>query len=241
MAILTTSIMGIVGKALLGAAAGAGANWVIQNTDWKDFFEKAGKGLKNLGEISKGYKDWKTDKVLPGEAKEQIAKSGETTTPQNNAPNTNIPGETEQPLQGIPGIQDKTEDNIETPIGNSSTLDEWKKILEDERKWREEQQKHIEEREDTAVQRWVADARKAGVNINLLNSIGSASSTGLSSEMVNTSNAELLKQIETYSQEMQQLIELNWSGDEKSLDRFTSIFEAILQIGSMALFMRKGK
>lgn len=152
--------------------------------------------------------------------KEQQNNKDEEETPQN--PNLNA-GQKPNITPIIPTpentIEDKTEENIETPI----TQTDWKQWYLDRRaeEW---------ERQDTAYSRAIADLRKSGVNVNLLGNIQPAQSiAGDTSVLVN----DLNNQFDMIMQEIEHAFE----GDIKQQDRFYEMLKnamtALLAYGTL--------
>lgn len=125
----------------------------------------------------------------------------------------NSPSNKENPKQEV---EDKTFDNIENQI--TSFDDFYKDYL-----------KHIEEREDTAYQRAVADARKAGINPNLMN-IQPASTAGSanigSAQVQGSQNREL----EKYLKELDLYITEELKTSEGAKDRLTSLISSVIML-----------
>lgn len=216
----------IILKTFLATAAAAGANEIISKINWNDL--DLGKILK----IGTGIAS-PNDKLNVGKNNTAVQESIEKIEDNTTTPNQNQPGQEEQNKTPIvtPEIKDETNTNIETPIGSS--LDNWKEYFNEYKAYNEELRKHQEEREDTAVQRWIADARKAGVNVNVLNSIGQAASDSGITSMMNNNTETLLKQMQIYSDELQQQLEQEYGMDKTKVEKIMSGFSSIL---SMALF-----
>lgn len=136
-------------------------------------------------------------------------------------------------------IQDKTEENIVQSIPNgNSNLYEFMKQLQEERWAREdERQAHVEAREDNAIQRKVADMKKAGVNPNLaLGMTGAASGGGVvvdSGMNLTPYEIESNKQLEL----LKQYLENDFKGDENTKDRYLQLFNNLVQTMSMAFIL----
>ena len=134
----------------------------------------------------------------------------------------------------IPSIEDETNKNVETEVPLSST-EEWLKLIQDAQKaqWEreDEKQRHLEEREDSAYQRAVADMRKAGINPNLMNVTPSesgmvTSSTGMDFSTVTT-------QMNNEMKELLESIDKNFSGNENEKDRIIDFITSLGQIAVM--------
>lgn len=121
--------------------------------------------------------------------------------------------------------------------------------LEDSMKWAEEQQKkeweredeirkETQEREDTAVQRWAEDVRKAGINPNLFSGTGAASGGGITSATgLNTSQYEA--QAERLLTEWETMVEQEFKREENKKDRFNNIMKSLLNLAGLGIFARK--
>lgn len=160
-------------------------------------------------------------------------------------------------------IEDKTKENIIVPMGGMRGVGQVMKIvaqkinptagkdtsLEDSMKWAEEQQKkeweredqirkETQEREDTAVQRWVEDVRKAGINPNLFSGTGAASGGGITSATgLNTSKYEA--QAERLLTEWETMVEQEFKREENKKDRFNNIMKNLLNLAGLGIFARK--
>lgn len=146
-------------------------------------------------------------------------------------------------IAGVPGgkeeIQDKTDDGLEVNISNS-TWDDWKEYLDENRKYQDELRKHYEEREDTAVERWIASARRAGVNVNLLSSIGEAASGGGIANMMDSSNEQLLEQMQLKSEELLKMLEIKFQNDKAGFDASVDLLQSLMMMGAMMGFKKGG-
>lgn len=112
------------------------------------------------------------------------------------------------------------------------------KQLQEERWAREdERQAHVEAREDNAIQRKVADMKKAGVNPNLaLGMTGAASGGGVvvdSGMNLTPYEIESNKQLEL----LKQYLENDFKGDENTKDRYLQLFNNLVQTMSMAFIL----
>ncbi len=142
---------------------------------------------------------------------------------------------------GIPNIEDKTEENLETDLTTDDFMsysEEWlKKYWEREDAIRKETQ----EREDNAWQREIADMKKAGINPNLvsLSANGAASGGGITNA-TQMDMSGITKAMEVDLKEMQQLLDQAFQGDENSKDRFMQTFTSFLSTLSMLIMFKKG-
>lgn len=121
--------------------------------------------------------------------------------------------------------------------------------LEDSMKWAEEQQKkewereneirkETQEREDTAIQRWAEDVRKAGINPNLFSGTGAASGGGITSATgLNTSKYEA--QAEKLLAEWETMVEQEFKREENKKDRFNNIMKSLLNLAGLGIFAGK--
>lgn len=160
-------------------------------------------------------------------------------TPETPAPELPTPG---TPVPGIPNIQDKTNENIETSIGNFDI----NSIFEKQKEWQKELwaredaiRKETQEREDTAYQRAVEDARKAGINVNLMNLQPASSGGGITSG--SGLNMDLYEgELKKYLTEWETMInnELKLETGEK--DRLTNLVNQLIStIGMYFIFGKK--
>ena len=139
-------------------------------------------------------------------------------------------------------VPDKTNENLEQPI------DYRQQAIEDqERLWKREDEirAHIEEREDTAYQRAMEDAQKAGINPNLVGLEPAQSAGGLNSASgmdYTMQSAEYNRETEKikakYERETQMLIqqianEFNMKENEK--DRLVKLFQTGGYVGAQLL------
>lgn len=143
---------------------------------------------------------------------------------ENKTPSINPQGAIAGAITGINNsdnnfIKDTTNDNIEQSIG-SSFNDYINKM--------EEYQQKQWEREDTAYQRAVEDARKAGINVGALggNIQPAQSSTNIMSSASNTQFQEIAELI-------QQQIDNNFSGNQNDKDRLTQGIQMLLMMALM--------
>lgn len=123
--------------------------------------------------------------------------------------------------------------------------------LQDTLKWAEEQQakewaredeirKETQAREDSALQRWVADAQRAGINPNLFSGQGAASgggitsATGLNMSQYETVANRLLTEWET-------MVNQEFEKNENKKDRFNNIMRGLLNLAGLGIFASKKK
>lgn len=166
----------------------------------------------------------------------------ETSNPGTSNPGTsNVPEKSNGLIGSIlnlfnettPTIQDKTEENIETPINNNVY-----EFMEEQQKkqWEREDQIRAEtqEREDTAYQRTVADMQAAGINPNLINISPAASGGGITSAtgLDYTAYTNNLKETLTL---LEQEIENTFKEDENTKDRFNQLISSLI----MGLLFKK--
>lgn len=144
-------------------------------------------------------------------------------------------------------IKDKRNESVNKALEeiNGPTEDPLQSALQ----WAEEQQKkewaredeirkETQEREDNALQRWVEDARKAGINPNLFNGQGAASgggitaATGLNMSQYETAANKLLTEWET-------MVNQEFERNENKKDRFNNLMRSILSLATLGAFTRK--
>lgn len=244
MAVLTG-----IGAGTAGLAAGLAGLWAVaQGKDFsegaKKVWEKTEEGLKNVGKgignffdklngngSGKTFKEIteETAKILQNEINKKQQEQEEPTKNENPNPNPNpnpnkispggiIAGATAGIKENVNNIiEDTTNQNIEQSIGGS--FNDYMMKLEElqEKQW---------EREDTAYQRAVEDARLAGINVGALGgSIQPAQST--TNVMTSAGTTELNKIAEFLQQE----IENNFKGDENEKDRFIQAIQMLFMYG----------
>lgn len=145
----------------------------------------------------------------------------------------------------IPSVEDKTNENVETAIPLSST-EEWLKIIQDAQKaqWERDdaKQAHIEEREDTAYQRAVADMRKAGINPNLMNVTPAESGGGFTAAQ-GMDFSPVTTQMNNEIKEILDEIDKSFEGGQNEKDRIKDIIKSLGQMAMMyfAISSRGGK
>lgn len=109
-----------------------------------------------------------------------------------------------------------------------------------QKEWEREDQirKETQEREDTAIQRWVEDVRKAGINPNLFSGTGAASGGGITSATgLNTSKYEA--QAEKLLTEWETMVEQEFKKEENKKDRFNNIMKSLLNLAGLGIFAGK--
>lgn len=131
---------------------------------------------------------------------------------------------------------------IETQKENETALENALKWAEEQQKkeWAREDEirKETQEREDNALQRWVEDARKAGINPNLFSGQGAASgggitaATGLNMSQYETAANKLLTEWET-------MVNQEFEREENKKDRFNNLMRSILSLATLGAFTRK--
>ena len=124
-------------------------------------------------------------------------------------------------------------------------------LLNQTLKWAEEQQakewereneirKETQEREDSALQRWVEDARKAGINPNIFSGQGAASgggitsATGLNMTQYETVANRLLTEWET-------MVNQEFEKEENKKDRINNIMRGLINLAGLGIFAGKTK
>lgn len=121
---------------------------------------------------------------------------------------------------------------------SENELAKYESELDQKTLWEREDaiREHVEQREDNALQRWVADARKAGINPNLaLGATGAASGGGIT----NASQRDYTLENTVLQGEINQALadlERAFQKDENAKDRLNRIFSsfglgAIMRIG----------
>ena len=126
--------------------------------------------------------------------------------------------------------------------GKDTSLEDSMKLAEEQQKreWEREDQirRETQEREDTAVQRWVEDVRKAGINPNLFSGTGAASGGGITSATgLNTSKYEA--QAERLLTEWETMVEQEFKREENKKDRFNNIMKRLLNLAGLGIFAGK--
>lgn len=145
----------------------------------------------------------------------------------------------------IPSIEDETNNNVETEVPLRST-EEWIKLIQDAQKaqWERDdaKQAHIEEREDSAYQRAVADARKAGINPNLINITPAESGGGFTASQ-GMDFSPVTTQMNNEIKGILDEIEKNFQGGQNEKDRIKDLITSLGQMAMMyfAISSRGGK
>lgn len=146
-----------------------------------------------------------------------------------------IDGENIEPNGNAETINQNNDFNINEMIDKiNSENKELQKMLWD----REDAiRKEAQEREDSAYQRAVADARKAGINLNLLGINPAQSSGGITqaSKMENVSSNEITSAIQMMINSINNNHEITENQKERNLD----ILKTIATIGAMSLLKIK--
>lgn len=145
----------------------------------------------------------------------------------------------------VPSIKDETNNNVETEVPLSSTED-WIKLIQDAQKaqWERDdaKQAHIEEREDSAYQRAVADMRKAGINPNLMNVTPAESGGGFTASQ-GMDFSPVTTQMNNEIKEVLDEIEKSFQGGQNEKDRIKDMITSLGQMAIMyfAISSRGGK
>lgn len=188
---------------------------------------------------------YKIDQARTNEEKRAELSMNDINTPlytENNGKNEDDKNKT--PIIGtpIPEIKDETNNNVETPIESTKTVDDWIKFMQEQQKarWDREDKirKETQRREDTAYQRAIKDAQRAGINVNLLNIQPAASGGGIT-QASGMDMSTISSQMDIDLKEMQQLIDQAFEGKENEKDRFNTIFGNILSYVTMYLLFKK--
>jgi hypothetical protein len=157
----------------------------------------------------------------------------------NKTPSTNE----EKDQAELPTIEDKTDENINTEINNFN-INDWLKWAEEQQKkqWEREDniRKETQSREDSAYQRAITDAKKAGINPNLMN-IEPAQSGGGITHATNIDMSAITGQMDIDLKEMQQIIDNAFKEDENKKDRLNDLFGNIISALVMAVLFKKKK
>lgn len=142
--------------------------------------------------------------------------------------------------EGQNEIPDVTDANLGTeiinPIGEGFTMEMLDKYWARE----DEIRKHVEEREDTAYQRAVADMRKAGINPNLTGVSPAASGGGIT-QATPLDLSGILSEMSIEAEALQNYLDRELNIDQKEKDRLTDLFGKVLQYAMLAAVMKKGK
>lgn len=114
-------------------------------------------------------------------------------------------------------------------------------INQQQKQWEREDQirKEIQEREDNAIQRWVNDARKAGINPNLYSGTGAESGGGITSatgmdtsiakqEMQNEHEAKQ-KELDRAFEEIQKQLDREFNATQAQKDRTMDLIKSVVQ------------
>lgn len=135
-------------------------------------------------------------------------------------------------------IPDGTDANLGTeiinPIGEGFTMEMLDKYWARE----DEIRKHVEEREDTAYQRAVADMRKAGINPNLTGVSPAASGGGIT-QATPLDLSGVLSEMSIEAEALQNYLDRELNIDQKEKDRLTELFGKVLQYAMIAGIMKK--
>ncbi len=200
---------------------------------------------QGLIDSSPELSQYKVDQERTNIEKRAELSMNDTNTPlytENNGKNKDENNKT--PIIGtpIPEIKDETENNIETPIENTKTVDDWIKFMQEKQQamWDREDKirKETQKREDTAYQRAIKDMQRAGINPNLIN-VQPAESGGGITQASGMDMSTISSQMDIDLKEMQQLIDQAFEGKENEKDRFNTIFGNILSYVTMYLLFKK--
>ena len=124
-------------------------------------------------------------------------------------------------------------------------------LLQQTLQWAEEQQnkewmreneirRETQEREDNALQRWVEDARKAGINPNLFNGQGATSgggitsATGLNMSQYETVANRLLTEWET-------MVNQEFEKNQNKKDRINNIMRGLINLAGLGILAKMKK
>ena len=146
-------------------------------------------------------------------------------------------------------VKDEKDKAVSEAINGKQPTEE--ELLKQTLDWAEKQQnkewereneirKETQEREDSALQRWVADARKAGINPNLFNGQGAASgggitsATGLNMTQYETVANRLLTEWET-------MVNQDFERNENKKDRYNNIIKGLLNLAGLGVLAGKKK
>ena len=146
-------------------------------------------------------------------------------------------------------VKDEKDKAVSEAINGKQPTEE--ELLKQTLDWAEKQQnkewereneirKETQEREDSALQRWGADARKAGINPNLFNGQGAASgggitsATGLNMTQYETVANRLLTEWET-------MVNQDFERNENKKDRYNNIIKGLLNLAGLGVLAGKKK
>lgn len=178
-----------------------------------------------MGKLLNALKEWSDNNIKEGN--EFLENLGQKIEDISKLKYKNIRPNLEQTkeLEGN-GLQDTTNENIETQINGSSIYD-----------WLEQQQKKEWEREDSAYTRMVADMQRAGINPNLYNATPMQSSS-----ITNAGTSAYSADLEKAVKELELQIEQDFQGKENEKDRLNDTINKVLNIAlniGMMLFLKK--
>ena len=136
-------------------------------------------------------------------------------------------------------IQDTTNEsageNSVIPIGGSFDLNSLKELQKEQWAREDEIRKETQAREDSALQRAVEDAKKAGINPNLINIQPAASGGGITSATgIDYNGAQI--EVEKYLTEIENMLDRELKADENQKDRFSDLLRGV--ITAAAIFFR---
>lgn len=135
-----------------------------------------------------------------------------------------------KPIEPITGKPQALQNKEEKTTVDESAINEEKANAEQKELWAREDaiRKETQEREDNINQRMVEDMRKAGMNPNLISgasAVGGGISSGTAKNLDRIENAKS-RALELLKQEIQN----SWAGNQKDLDRITSIINSVIKI-----------
>lgn len=244
---MSIAIAGGLGGALAGAGAGLGLGLINQGNKNNNFDI----GIDKIGKSKGNGNGWKTaaNILFPGAS--LIGKAINTHKGQeaikeakNNNNNNNDEEEKKDPWITLPGIQDKTEENLSYNVGSTMTTADYMKWAEEQQKklWEREDaiRKETQQREDTAYQRAVEDARKSGINVAAMGSINPAESGGGITQATGIDQGIITQSMSSDIQKLIENITNNFEGSENEKDRLQSLLNT--GIGALIVaFLKNAK
>lgn len=143
----------------------------------------------------------------------------------------------------VPEITDKTNENIESAINFANLEDIYNQLKADRNEqWAREDaiRAETQAREDNAWQRSIEDARKAGVNVNLMNMTPAESGGGITNAS-GIDYSTLAAQLNKEGSILEALINNEFKEDENTKDRLNNLISSIISTISMMFVMKKVK